>query len=146
MITNAVLVVATQHDADTCSYCKFRIKLISAFWRVFLIKFCQKSLKFWLPNNRGGLSNKSDFSTLNSSVQDPSINKQKIQKNLDFYCFVTNVNVPKVSNKPKKRRKNWFFAILKATEEKSRIRIRNPVYGSEDPDAYLTSWIQNTDY
>jgi hypothetical protein len=35
------------------------------------------------------------------------------------------------------RGKNLFFVgILKATEEKSRIRIRNPVCGPEDPDPY----------
>jgi hypothetical protein len=32
------------------------------------------------------------------------------------------------------KKKYIFFGILKATEEKSRIRIRNPVYGSEDLD------------
>ncbi len=34
-----------------------------------------------------------------------------------------------------KLRKNLFLVgILKATDEKSRIRIRNPVYGFKDPD------------
>jgi len=34
-------------------------------------------------------------------------------------------------------KKNKIFgSILKDTEEKSRIRILNPVYGSEDPDPF----------
>jgi hypothetical protein len=50
------------------------------------------------------------------------------------------VNVPtlgrvisKKINLEKNKNKN-FLGILKATEEKSSIRFRNPVYGSEDPD------------
>jgi hypothetical protein len=43
--------------------------------------------------------------------------------------------LPEVSNKQKIREKTSFFVgLLKAIEKKS--RIRNPVYGSEDPDLY----------
>jgi hypothetical protein len=69
-------------------------------------------------------------------LPDPSIIKQyKSKKNLDFYCFVTSpydflsyfkidVNVSSKSKKPKEfEEKNLFFVgILKATDEKSRIR------------------------
>jgi hypothetical protein len=34
------------------------------------------------------------------------------------------------------RKKIFFVSILKATEEKIGIRIRKPVYESEDPDPY----------
>ncbi len=45
-----------------------------------------------------------------------------------------------------KKQKKYFFGFLKATEEKSRIRIRNPVDGSkdQDPDPYQMSRIPNT--
>jgi hypothetical protein len=36
----------------------------------------------------------------------------------------------------KKLRKNALFGILKNTVKKSRIRIRNPVYGSKGPDSF----------
>jgi hypothetical protein len=47
----------------------------------------------------------------------------------DLLSLKTDVIVPPtVSNTQKKLRKNLFFVgILKATKEKSRIRIRNPV-------------------
>jgi hypothetical protein len=46
----------------------------------------------------------------------------------------TAINVPSES----KKEKNTLFIvdILKAADEKSRIRIRNSVYGSTDPDQY----------
>jgi hypothetical protein len=34
------------------------------------------------------------------------------------------------------KKKHFFDGILKTTEEKSRIRIHNPVYGLEDPDPH----------
>jgi hypothetical protein len=48
----------------------------------------------------------------------------------------TDVNIS--SNvKGKKLRKTLFFVdILRAIEEKNRIRIRNPVYRSKNPDPY----------
>jgi hypothetical protein len=73
------------------------------------------------------------FGSSGSGDPDPSIIKRKysIKKNLDFYCYVTSlwvlslktdVNVPSKS----KKQKNLFFVdILKATDEKSRIRIQN---------------------
>ncbi len=51
----------------------------------------------------------------------------------------TDVNVPAGStgNKQKKSATKLFFVcITKATDEKTRIRIRNPVYGSKGPDSY----------
>jgi hypothetical protein len=56
---------------------------------------------------------------------DPSIKKQKEK----------NVNVPTLINKQKNVENKIFVGILKATKEKSRIRIRirKPVYGSDDP-------------
>jgi hypothetical protein len=68
-------------DAERAHIVMFGIQVSFDFLYIdvfFLFRFGQKSLKFWLSNNRGSLFNKSDFSTLNSSVQDPSINKQKI--------------------------------------------------------------------
>ncbi len=41
----------------------------------------------------------------------------------------TDVNVPTES-----MHNLFFFGILKASDEKSRIRICNAVYGSKDPD------------
>jgi hypothetical protein len=35
-----------------------------------------------------------------------------------------------------KKKEHFFLGILKVNDEKSRIRIRNPVYGSKDPDRY----------
>jgi hypothetical protein len=48
----------------------------------------------------------------------------------------TFVNVTAVSNKQRNiGKKNLFFVgISKAADKKSMIRIRNPVYGSKDPD------------
>jgi hypothetical protein len=74
---------------------------------------------------------------------DPSINKQKnLEKPLfrqfcDFLMtFKTDVSVSTVSNKQKKLRekKLIFVGVLKGNAEKS--RMRNPVYGSKDPDPY----------
>jgi hypothetical protein len=51
----------------------------------------------------------------------------------------TNVNVPTVKINKETWGKNYFFVgILKATEEKSRLRNRDPVvlYGSADLDPY----------
>jgi hypothetical protein len=50
----------------------------------------------------------------------------------------TFVNVTAVSNKQRNiGKKNLFFVgISKAADKKSIIRIRNPVYGSKDPDPY----------
>ncbi len=49
----------------------------------------------------------------------------------------TDGNVPTVRNKLKTLEKPLFFVgILKATAKKRRIRIRNLVYGSQDPDPY----------
>jgi hypothetical protein len=47
---------------------------------------------------------------------------------------MTDVNVPTASNQQKSR----FFAILKAIEEKSRIRSVFQWYGSTNPDSYKT--------
>jgi hypothetical protein len=45
--------------------------------------------------------------------QDPSINEQKMKKNIDFYCFVTSlkndVNVPSKRNKHKNLARKIFF-------------------------------------
>ncbi len=50
------------------------------------------------------------------------------------------MNVHKESNKKKKFEKNRFFWVgnLKATKEKSRIRIRSSVYRSQETDLYRT--------
>ncbi len=49
-------------------------------------------------------------------------------------CYIWRLNVPTDSNKQKTY---FILAILKATDEKSRIRIqiriRNPVFGYNDP-------------
>ncbi len=72
---------------------------------------------------------------------------KKIMKNLDLNCFCdfliacylwgriySKCNYSKNCNKQKKMGKNLFFVgNLKAIDEKSRIRIRNPLYGSKDP-------------
>jgi hypothetical protein len=42
----------------------------------------------------------------------------------------------KVSRKVKKSKKIIFVDSLKATDDKSRIRIHNSVQGSKDPDPY----------
>jgi hypothetical protein len=66
-------------------------------------------------------------------------------KNLDFNCFATynllsfeaDVNVTTVSTGTgnNQEKKNLIFvSILKITEKMSRIRIRNLVYGSKNPD------------
>jgi hypothetical protein len=54
---------------------------------------------------------------------DPPINNQNIQRNLDFYSFVTSLycNLPKDL---------LFVGILKATEKKNRIRMLSQWYGS----------------
>ncbi len=44
--------------------------------------------------------------------------------------------VRKYSKKQKNLKKRIFVSILKVTDEKTRIRIRNQVYGSKDPDPY----------
>jgi hypothetical protein len=55
---------------------------------------------------------------------------------MTFLSLKTAINVPSES----KKQKNTFFVvdILEAADEKSRIRIRirNSVYGSTDPDRY----------
>jgi hypothetical protein len=52
----------------------------------------------------------------------------------------TDVNAPTVSKKQKnlEKKKLIFVGIFKAAGQKSRIRIRNPVYGPKDmdPDLY----------
>jgi hypothetical protein len=49
----------------------------------------------------------------------------------------TDVNVHTVSNKRKNlEKKTYFVGILKSTNEKSWIPIRDPLYGSKDPDPY----------
>jgi hypothetical protein len=81
---------------------------------------------------------------------DPSINKQKINKNLDFYCSVTlndflflktGVNVPTESNKQIKE--TFFFGILEVAKRAgsgagsgARFGSVNQVYRSKDPDPY----------
>ncbi len=59
---------------------------------------------------------------------DPSINKQKMKKNLDFYCFVTSLrlflNLQKGISIKTQRKRLLFVGVLKVTQEKSRIRIR----------------------
>jgi hypothetical protein len=64
----------------------------------------------------------------------PSTSKKKFRKTLilrfcDFIitCLKTVVNVHSVSDKQRNLTKIYFCIILKATEEKSRIRIRNQV-------------------
>jgi hypothetical protein len=39
-----------------------------------------------------------------------------------------------ISEKAWKNKKTFFAGILKTTDEKIRIRIRNKVYGSKEPD------------
>jgi hypothetical protein len=53
----------------------------------------------------------------------------------------TDVNIPTVSDEQKNVEKNLFFvSTLKATDERIRIWIRNPVYGSKglDPSQNVT--------
>jgi hypothetical protein len=62
----------------------------------------------------------------------------------------TDVNVPTVNNKQKNlREKNLYcLRIYKATEEKSRIRIRNPVGAGRglDPDRHESErWYPDLD-
>ncbi len=52
----------------------------------------------------------------------------------DFLYLKTDVNVLSTSNKQKLWKYLFFVAILKATDEKSWIRIRKSVYDSVDPD------------
>jgi hypothetical protein len=83
---------------------------------------------------------------------DPSVNKKKKKKNLDFYCFVPSLWL--FIFKEKKRCKctlTQIFGILKATYEKSRIRICYQRYGSEDPHpdpyqnvAYPEHWLPDS--
>ncbi len=55
----------------------------------------------------------------------------------DILSLKTAGNVSTVRNKLKSIEKTLFFVgILKATAKKRKIRIRNPVDGSEDPDPY----------
>ncbi len=49
---------------------------------------------------------------------------------------------PTFRNKQKKLKERIFFVgILKATARKNRIRFRNPMYGSKDPDSYVSKWL-----
>ncbi len=57
---------------------------------------------------------------------DPSINKHKIKKNLDYNCVLKKLNA---NFEP--RKKIFFVCILKTTAEKSRIR---KILGFQDPD------------
>ncbi len=88
---------------------------------------CYGSISFWTSRIRNYFHGSGSF-----------VNMQKIRKKTSFlqFCdyylpFVLNdVNVPSVKrNKQKKCREKNIFAnnILNATEEKSNIRIRNPV-------------------
>ncbi len=59
---------------------------------------------------------------------DPFI-KQKKKKTLNFYCFVTSLSLKTDLNVPQKVKSKenlYFVGILKATDEKSKIRIRFP--------------------
>jgi hypothetical protein len=64
---------------------------------------------------------------------DPSISKQKFDKNLDFFCFVTSLLLLIFEN----AKKSFFVGILKVTDEKRRIQIRIRIVslrcGSENP-------------
>jgi hypothetical protein len=53
---------------------------------------------------------------------------------IDLLSLKTDVNVSTVCNKQKTLKNLFLVGIFKATDEKSRIKIRNPVYGSKDPD------------
>ncbi len=81
---------------------------------------------------------------------DLSISKQIIREKLNFYCFVTlfdllplktNENIPIVSNKQKN-----IVGVLKATDEKYRIRIHISVYESKDPDPFKNVTVRNIYY
>ncbi len=92
--------------------------------------------------------------------RDPFISKQNYWEKLWFqlFCVVTfedfcKCTVPTVSNKQKEEKKLILVGIEKATDEKSRIRIRiqilNSVYGSKDPDLSQTvtdpeHWLHGT--
>ncbi len=64
------------------------------------------------------------FLSLLDPHPDPSIDKQKMKKNLDFYCSKNDVNVPSQRNKNKYLEKKIIFGVGKVTDEKRRIRIR----------------------
>jgi hypothetical protein len=50
-------------------------------------------------------------------------------------CYLSRLcNVP-VPTESVKAKKIIFVGLLKSIDEKSRIRIRNSVYGSKDPDS-----------
>ena len=73
---------------------------------------------------------------------------KKIEINQDFYCFVNSEwhvifedwSLCASCTARNKQKKLIFVGILKANAKKrrsrSRILIRNPVYGSKDPDLY----------
>jgi hypothetical protein len=48
---------------------------------------------------------------------------KKIKKNLDFYSIVTQNNLLSLKTEKKKAKRTYVLAVLKATEEKSRILI-----------------------
>ncbi len=67
----------------------------------------------------------------------------RITTNKSSFHARNDANVPSKSNKQKTL---FFVDLLKATDEKNRIRIRNSGYESEDPDPYQMLRIYNTAY
>ncbi len=71
--------------------------------------------------------------------------QEKSSENLDFNCFVILEVFLKCVISKKLRKENLFsVGIVEATDEKSRIQIRKPLYGSKDPDPSKNFTIWNT--